>query len=159
MMNRVEKFAQLLTVNIRSLATRACLLTILGIETTVLKYIPETRGIFPEPFDFFNHVGNFDLGTGFAAGFAMRAIAAYHRRESGQQADPPSMKARVAAGGLLAGMLINGFVETRWGVKLTGWENTGDPIDFVYGAISGATGALLAPSLNPPEPKPESLQE
>jgi hypothetical protein len=111
----------------------------------LVKFVPGSRNIFPEPFDIFDHTGNITsalLGCSFSVRFGTRIIRRKNL-EAEQNTSSISIKTKMVLGGFAAGVLANGVIESRTGMKLVHWDNTPDPVDFAYGVISAACGALL----------------
>lgn len=115
----------------------------------IAKDEPGARGILPEPFDFFNHVGNIDgsAQVGYVAGILLGKLAANRANEKGEPLSKGSLRARMAAGGLVVGLVVNGLIESKWGMNLIHWQNTSDPLDFAYGVATSTAVAGLLPTV------------
>lgn len=114
------------------------------------------RDIGPEPLDVFNHVGNVatSVSVGYCGAMVTGVIAAEYanmRNEKGEETTTSSIRKKMVAGGLAAGIIVNGLVETKTGISLIGWENTPDPVDFAYGVSGAVIGSLV------PKPRAEKV--
>jgi hypothetical protein len=104
------------------------------------------RNILPEPFDVLDHAGNINGSAqfGYAGGLLVGKLVADRANKQEDCPSKLSTRTKMALGGLSVGLLLNGLVETRFGMKLIHWENTSDPIDFAYGVgTATAVGALI----------------
>lgn len=106
------------------------------------------RDIGPEPLDVFNHVGNvgISVSVGYCGSMVAGAVAVEHanmRSRKGEDTATSSICKKMVAGGIAAGIIVNGLVETKTGISLIGWENTPDPVDFAYGVGGAAIGGLI----------------
>lgn len=105
------------------------------------------RGILPEPFDFFNHAGNF--GTSLAVGACATQFVI-----SGSKAisDNPPRVNRLAIGcGIAVATAVNALSETKLGISIAPGlnpETVPDTIDAMYGVGAGAVAAVTIAAYN-----------
>ncbi len=104
----------------------------------------------PEPFDFFDHAGviNGSAQLGYLSGLTVGKIID-GRANQNPEASPSvvSTRTKMALAGLSVGIVLNGLVETKLGIRLMNIETTPDPIDFVYG-VSAASAASQLPRVD-----------
>lgn len=106
------------------------------------------RDRLAEPFDLFDHAGNFAVSACFGLVAARIAGGVMTRFE----ASPRAMKRVAIATGTLVVAAANALTETKWGVRFTGILTTPDPIDFAYGVGAGVLASSLVdfqPATNP----------
>ena len=98
------------------------------------------RNIVQEPFDVFDHAGNFNPSM-LLAGYPYLLASSTKKVRSS-----PRLQKGVLGLGVLAAFGANFLAETKTGVKLIGENGTPDTVDMLYG--SGAaivTAGLLYP--------------
>lgn len=102
-----------------------------------------TRNLLPEPFDFFDHAGNFtwSMITGFCVtGLAAWAIGKFDR-------SPNSTKAAAITVSTLAVAGVNALTETRWGTNFmnNSLHSNLQPstIDLAYGIGAGLVASSI----------------
>lgn len=109
------------------------------------KEIPGTRDVLPEPFDVMDHAGNINGSAqfGYAAGMVAGKYYTHWTNDSEVVPSTRSVRTKMAMGGLAVGLAVNGLIESKFGMKLVHWENTSDPIDFIYGVGAATAAASL----------------
>jgi len=98
------------------------------------------RNLLPEPFDWFNHAGNFSVSTNTA--LASTYISALALSKTTEQS-PSTVRRAAVAVGVTAVAVINSLAETRWGLNITGSSATPDYVDLAYGVGAGAFATSL----------------
>ncbi len=102
-------------------------------------FVPQThiRHLLPEPFDYFNHAGNFAVSMD--AGIIVTRIAAWAIGKL--EASPKATKIAAMAVGTLAVAGLNSLSETRLGTSVVnstfGSKLEPNYIDFAYGMGAG----------------------
>lgn len=135
-----------LITNVRHADIKYTILSFAGLGLLLAKDIDGVRNILPEPFDIFDHIGNVNLSAqiGYLAGALTGVIYTRNKNKLHQVLSERKTRGVMAVGAAATGICINGLVETKTGQSLIHWQNTADPIDFIYGAITAtAMGALL----------------
>lgn len=101
----------------------------------------------PEPLNFAQHVGNTPMSAwlGIMAGdLIAQSTQSGHLARFGMSRH--ATRGVMAAAGFAVGAGLNFFAETRFGIRISGWNNTPDMIDFGYGvAAATIAGTLAAP--------------
>ncbi len=110
-----------------------------------VRKIDGTRGLLPEPYDFFNHNGNIlsSVTTAIAASLAVRLGSSERLRRT-----------KTMSAAILGGVAVNALVETRTGLSLPivpeMFRNSSpDPIDFGYGMFGALIGGGMVLASEP----------
>ena len=101
------------------------------------------RNVFPEPFDWFDHAGNFSNSIWLGAATSALAGAILERREG---IDAKKSTKVMWAVGTLAVLGVNILFESKLGTNFMNNDEikfTGDAIDVVYGVGAGSLGASI----------------
>jgi hypothetical protein len=119
----------------------------------LVKHVPYLRHLLPEPFNLFDHAGNFGGGAlvALAAVYLKRGLEV---RKSGRayltRAQLRSFYRRWVPGVLVVTAAVNAVTETRWGVDtlwvakaLFGAKTTPDVLDLIYSVGAGGVLAVL----------------
>ncbi len=119
----------------------------------------ELRGLFPEPFDVFNHSGNFGASILIGAGITYLAVRLQNRfanrRGNAETASLGRIRGVAAGIGITAVTLANAAVETKYGISVGGK----DTIDLFYGIAAGAFATTLPkPILEQPATPPQTAE-
>lgn len=113
------------------------------------KDIDGVRDNVPEPFDIMDHAGNIATSAhlGYASGLSLGLLAAKRMNERFENSSIKSLRAKMALGGFVTGLVINSLVETKFGISISNWQNTADPLDLAYGVTAATLSAGLVPNI------------
>ncbi len=128
---------------------------IVSLAGILTKDIPGTRDRLPEPIDVMDHVGNVNISwqTGAMAGLAIGNYFANKAETENRHVDVPKTRLKMATVGLAAGLLLNSFTETRFGLSVLDiWgETTPDLVDLAYGTTAATASAAVIPTFHTEE--------
>jgi hypothetical protein len=124
--------------------TAACI----GLAGAILRTVP-ARGIFPEPFDVFNHVGNLNGSSviGYAGGLYLGQFYAERAKTESKTSLMRRTRVAMAVGATVAGAALNAVSETKLGMSITHIGTTGDIVDYSYGVVTAAACGVLLPKV------------
>ena len=106
------------------------------------------RDLVPEPFDYFDHAGNFAYSI--LGAYAAVMATEYAAKKTNLSFEPGRLKKIALGAGVCAAFMANALSETKIGVSLIDADTTPDLLDGCYGMASGVFGAHVASKLITP---------
>ena len=104
----------------------------------------------PEPGNFTLHAGNMPpsvVAGALIAGPAGEFIANRVDTTKSPTLAINKVRAGMIVAGLAVGLAGNALVETRFGLGISHWQNTADPLDLAYGTVAAGLSAAFVPSV------------